>query len=340
MAKVAVVILNYNGVNFLEKFLPSVLANCPQYAEVIVADNASTDQSIIFLEENYPTLKIIKNQTNGGFAEGYNLALAQVEAEYFVLLNSDIEVTPNWIEPIIELMDSNKTIAACQPKILAYAEKTKFEYAGGAGGFIDRWGYAFCRGRVFDFIEEDNGQYNDTIECFWASGACLFVRANLYNQVGGLDAKFFAHQEEIDLCWRLKNMGYKIMACGNSSVYHVGGGTLAMGSPFKTYLNFRNSLYLLFKNLPIAKLLPVLLVRMVLDGIAAIRFALLGQGSHFWAVFRAHIAFYTSLGWLVARRKALKPLVKGYKHKQVVNLSIVYRFFINKQNTFTAIVKN
>ncbi|MBI3232939.1 MAG: glycosyltransferase family 2 protein [Bacteroidetes bacterium] len=238
--KVAVVILNYNGKHWLEKFLPSVLSSTYANIEIVVADNCSTDDSIDFINQNYPNLTLIKNRVNGGFSKGYNDCLKHVTADYYVLLNSDIEVTPNWIEPVIELMESDSLIAACQPKILMYDQKDKFEYAGAAGGFMDSMGYMFCRGRIFDIYETDHGQYNEAIEVFWATGACLFVRANIYHQFGGLYEPLFAHMEEIDFCWRLKNNGYKIYACPTSEVYHVGGGTLNKTSPHKTYLNFRN----------------------------------------------------------------------------------------------------
>ena len=248
--KVAVVILNWNGKSFLEKFLPSVFACNSSYAEIIVADNASTDDSVSFLKSKYPQIKIIQNSSNGGFAKGYNDALKLVEAEYYVLLNSDVEVTPNWIDSVIQLMDTDKSIAACQPKIRAFDDKKSFEYAGAGGGFIDKYGYPFCRGRILDTLEEDKGQYNDVREVFWATGACLFVRSECYHKVNGFDEDFFAHMEEIDLCWRLKNLGYKIMYSPNSTVFHVGGGTLNKTSPKKTYLNFRNNLILLCKNHP------------------------------------------------------------------------------------------
>ena len=265
--KTAVVVLNWNGKAWLEKFLPN-LVNHSQVATVFVADNASTDDSVDYVKINFPTVKIIVNASNGGYAKGYNDVLKQIDAEYFVLINSDIEVTAGWLSPIISLMDSDKQIASCQPKILNYNSKTKFEYAGASGGFIDNLGYPFCRGRIFDDLEQDKGQYNDAVEVFWATGACLFVRSTHFWELGGLDEDFFAHQEEIDLCWRLKNKGYKIMVQPKSVVYHVGGGTLNAGSPFKTHLNFRNNLFMLFKNLPISSLFTTIPMRLVLDGVA------------------------------------------------------------------------
>ena len=303
--KTAVVVLNWNGKAWLEKFLPT-LVNHSQEATVFVADNASTDDSVAFVKDNFPTVKIIVNASNGGYAKGYNDALKQIDAEYFVLINSDIAVTDGWLSPIIDLMDSDKKIAACQPKILDYNNKTKFEYAGASGGFIDNLGYPFCRGRIFDDIEQDNGQYNDATEVFWATGACLFVRASHFNEVGGLDEDFFAHQEEIDLCWRLKNKGYKIMVQPKSVVYHVGGGTLNAGSPFKTHLNFRNNLFMLFKNLPSSSLFTTIPTRLVLDGVAALTFLSKEKGlQHILAIAKAHFAFYFEIPKLMAKRQKI-----------------------------------
>ena len=335
MAKIAVVILNWNGREFLRKFLPSVLAYSRDVADVIVADNASTDSSIEFLENNYPEIRIVTNRTNGGFARGYNEALAEIEADYYVLLNSDIEVTPNWIEPVIAMMESDKTIAACQPKLRSFYEKEKFEYAGAAGGFIDAYGYPFCRGRIFQHIETDFGQYNDTIEIFWATGACMFVRADLYKKFGGLDENFFAHMEEIDFCWRLKNGGYKIMYCPDSVVFHVGGGTLPKKSSQKTYLNFRNNLVLLYKNLPSHLLLPVFAVRFPLDGIAAMKFLLDGGFRDFYAVLRAHFYFYTHFFDL---RRKRKQLTQNSVHG-IYKGNLVKEHFINKKTVFAQLSK-
>jgi hypothetical protein len=272
-----------------------------------VADNASRDDSVDFVKSNFPSVKIIINASNGGYAKGYNDALKQIDAEYFVLINSDIEVTEDWLSPIINLMDSNKKIAACQPKLLDYKKRNTFEYAGASGGFIDNLGYPFCRGRIFDDIEQDNGQYNDAIEVFWATGACLFVRASHYNVVGGLDEDFFAHQEEIDLCWRLKNKGYKVMVEPKSVVFHVGGGTLNSGSPFKTHLNFRNNLFMLFKNLPSSYLFTTIPTRLVLDGVAAFTFLKQPRGlQHLLAIAKAHFVFYIEIPKLMAKRQKIK----------------------------------
>ena len=314
--KVAVVILNFNGRKFLEQFLPNVIANCdPTLAEVVVADNASTDNSVAFMREHFPEIRLVENGSNGGFATGYNLALRQIEAQYYVLLNSDIEVASRWIEPIIEMMDADPSIAACQPKILSYYNKEKFEYAGASGGFIDKYGYPFCRGRVFQNLETDEHQYDTPMEVFWATGACMFVRADLYHQIGGLDDSFFAHMEEIDLCWRLKNAGYKVYCCPQSRVYHIGGGTLSKNSPRKTYLNFRNNLSLLVKNLPKQRVHRTILYRILLDWVAAFKFLFEGCPMDFAMVFKAHWDFYK-------RIKTLKENRKTTGHKMV---SCIYR---------------
>ncbi len=286
MKKVAVVILNYNGISMLEKFLPSVVAFSPE-ADVIVADNASSDGSLEFLKTNYPSLRVIVLDCNYGFADGYNKALAQVDAEYYILLNSDVEVTDGWIAPMLSFMEANSGVVACQPKLLAYKDKSSFEYAGAAGGFIDRYGYPFCRGRVFDTIEKDNGQYNDVCSLFWATGAAMMVRSNDYWAVGGLDGRFFAHMEEVDLCWRLKARGGDICYVPASAVYHVGGATLDKSNPRKTFLNFRNNLLMLYKNLPEEELRHVMCVRALLDYVAAFKFLLSGNVGDFKAVLKA-----------------------------------------------------
>ncbi|NVO04154.1 MAG: glycosyltransferase family 2 protein [Bacteroidetes bacterium] len=332
MKKVAVVILNWNGAKFLEKFLPNVLQYSSDYADIIVADNASTDNSVEFLKTNFPEVQIIQNKSNGGFAKGYNDALFQLEHPYFVLLNSDIEVSENWIQPIIELMETDKKIAACQPKILSYNEPEKFEYAGGAGGFIDKYGYPFCRGRIFNHLETDNGQYDDNTEIFWATGACMFVRSEVYKQIGGLDNDFFAHMEEIDICWRMKNLGYKIMYCAQSKVFHVGGGTLPKKSSMKTFLNFRNNFFLLFKNLPSNKLAIVIIPRLFLDGGAAIKFLVEGDFKDVWAVARAHFAFYFSF---TKSRKKRKSLPKQTTVSCIYQGNIVVEHYLNHKKLFS-----
>jgi len=305
--KTAVVILNWNGRRMLERFLPSVVANTRGDAEVIVADNGSTDDSIEFLKEHYPTLRLILMDKNYGFAEGYNRALRQIDAEYYVLLNDDVEVTPGWTEKMTALMDSDPAIAAAQPLLKMFDQRDHFEYAGGAGGYIDKLGYPFCRGRLFSTIEEDKGQYADTREVFWASGAAMFVRASVWRELGGLDGDFFAHMEEIDFCWRAKNKGYKIIASSVAEVFHVGGGTLPKSSPFKTQLNFRNNLAMLYKNLPANRMRRTLFIRMILDGVAALSFLLKGNSGEFRAVFKAHKEFRQWKPQLKIKRAAINP---------------------------------
>jgi len=301
----AVVVLNWNGINWLKKFLP-ILIEKSKDVNVYIADNASTDNSVEYVNNNFPNVKVLKNFSNEGYAKGYNDALETLKEEFFVLINSDIEVTDNWIKPIINLMETNLDIAACQPKILSFHDRNKFEYAGACGGFIDTLGYPFCRGRIFSDLEDDNNQYNDITEVFWASGACLFVRAKHFKEVNGFDNDFFAHQEEIDLCWRLKNKGYKIMVNPNSAVFHVGAGTLNTSSPFKTYLNFRNNLFMLYKNLSVLKLIVTLLFRLPLDGIAALSFAKKENGlGHVFSILRAHLVFYVSIPLLSLKRKKI-----------------------------------
>lgn len=289
--KLAIVILNWNGKNWLEKFLPSVI-KFSQEAEIYVIDNFSDDDSVDFAQSTFPSVKIVKNNKNYGFAGGYNEGLKKIDAEYFCLLNSDVEVTENWIEPVLNLFEKDSQIAAIQPKILSFNNKNFFEFAGAAGGLIDNFGYPYCRGRVFDNLEEDKGQYNDETEIFWASGCCLFIRSQDFWEQNGFDKRFFAHQEEIDLCWRLKNSGRKIFYTGKSKVYHVGGGTLNKQSAQKTYLNIRNNLSMLLKNLPFPKLIWLIFLRLCLDGIASFYFAYKNGFSHLWAVARGHFGFY------------------------------------------------
>ena len=305
--RVSLVTITYNSESVIRGFLESYNAISYKDLELIVVDNASTDDSVNFVKEKYPKIEVIINATNGGYAKGYNDALKNISAEYFVLINSDIEVTKDWLHPLVKLMDSNKDIVACQPKVLSYNNRNMFEYAGASGGFIDNLGYPFCRGRVFDKIEKDIGQYNDSIEIFWATGACFIVRSVSFWEVGGFDEDFFAHQEEIDLCWRFKNKGYIIMVEPKSVVYHVGGGTLSVTSPLKTYLNFRNNLSMLFKNLPLFYLFIVIPLRLFLDGIAA--FFLLRQEKgvrHFLAVIKAHFSFYFKIPKLIGKRQKIQ----------------------------------
>ena len=320
----AVVVLNWNGINWLKKFLP-ILIEKSKDVNVYIADNASTDNSVDYVNNNFPNVKVLKNFSNEGYAKGYNDALETLKEEFFVLINSDIEVTDNWIKPIINLMETNSDIAACQPKILSFHDRNKFEYAGACGGFIDTLGYPFCRGRIFSDLEDDNNQYNDITEVFWASGACLFVRAKYFKEVNGFDNDFFAHQEEIDLCWRLKNKGYKIMVNPNSAVFHVGAGTLNTSSPLKTYLNFRNNLFMLYKNLSVLKLIITLLFRLPLDGIAALSFAKKENGlGHVFSILRAHLVFYVSIPLLSLKRKKIdqKKNLTGQKR-----FSILFKYY-------------
>jgi GT2 family glycosyltransferase len=325
--KIAVVILNWNGLKLLEQFLPTVIS-CSDDATIYVADNASTDVSIEFLNHNFPKIKIIQNKENFGFANGYNLALQQVEEEYYCLLNSDVEVTKNWLTPILSIFENEKDIAIIQPKILDFKNKKHFEYAGAAGGFIDKYGYPFCRGRIFDTIEKDNLQYDDDREIFWASGACFFIRKEVFKKLNGFDGDFFAHQEEIDLCWRAFNLGFNAKYTSKSIVYHVGGATLNEGNPKKTFLNFRNSLLMLTKNLPSNELFKVILSRLVLDGIAAVQFLTKGKITHFFAIIKAHFSFY-AMFFKTYNKRASTQKTNYYK----IN-SIVYSYFIKKGKVF------
>ncbi|MBA2250411.1 MAG: glycosyltransferase family 2 protein [Chitinophagaceae bacterium] len=338
LPSVAVVILNWNGRKFLEQFLPSVMASSYDNLEIIVADNGSADDSVKFIEGAYPRIRILKNEKNEGFARGYNTTLKQVTADYYVLLNSDVEVQPNWIQPVIELMESDVSIAACQPKLLFYHDKKMFEYAGACGGWIDGFGYPFSRGRVFDICEQDTGQYDDVKQIFWATGAALFVRASIFNSIGGFDEYFFAHQEEIDLCWRMQHAGYKIYVVPESVVYHVGGGTLPMGNKTKVFLNFRNNLIMLTKNLPAAQALWKIPFRIGLDNLAAWKGLLSGNSVTFISILKAHLHY---LKWLFFYRGK-----SGGQHKIKSALQgvypglVIWNYFIQKQRTFFEIVKN
>lgn len=332
---VAIVILNYNGRHYLEKFLPSVVASTYENKKIVVGDNASTDDSIQWLQQNYAGIEVIKNQGNYGYAKGYNEILKKVKADYYVLLNSDVEVSPAWIEPIVDVMVRDVNIGACQPKLLAYNNRNMFEYAGAAGGWIDSLGYPFSRGRVFDFCEEDRGQYNTTVPVFWASGAALFVRADLYHKMKGLDEYFFAHQEEIDLCWRLQLAGYTIMACPQSVVYHVGGGTLPAGKR-KVYLNFRNNLVMLAKNWSIGEKLWKFPARIALDAVSAWKALFAGDTSFFIAVLKAHLSF---VSWIFSNKRLnVFPVSKRGKLSGYYKGSVVFEYFIKKKKTFTEIV--
>ena len=324
MKKVAIVILNWNGRKLMEEFLPSVVSNSPEWAEVIVADNGSTDDSIKMLKAKFPTVGIISFNQNYGFAEGYNQALKRLDHEYCVLLNSDVEVTPNWLDAPIATLDSDPSIACVQPKIRAQRNKEYFEYAGAAGGYIDKYGYPFCRGRILHIVEKDEGQYDTPADILWATGACLFVRTATYKEVGGLDAGFFAHQEEVDMCWRLRSRGYRLICVPQSIVYHVGGATLNAESPRKTFLNFRNSLFTLVKNLPAYRIPYVVLCRLLLDGVQGVRFLTEKRPRHTWALVRAHFSFYGGFLRMWRKRRQTPFKTRRYYH----TASIVFSHFV------------
>jgi len=326
LSKVSVVILNFNGEKLLQQFLPSVVEHT-QHASIIVADNGSTDQSIAILQSDFPSVKIIQLDKNYGFCGGYNLALQKINTPYYVLLNSDIEVTPGWLEPIINLLDNQPDIAAVQPKILSFHAKDQFEYAGAGGGFIDALGYPFCRGRIFNYTEKDQGQYNDTREVFWASGACLAIRSDIYHTLGGLDETFFAHMEEIDLCWKIHRMGKKVYYCGESTVFHVGAGTLARTNPRKTYYNFRNGLSLIYKHLPSNQLWYKLPFRIMLDLIAALKFILEGHARDGIAVLKALIDFLKLLKSTHQQRKWIKSRYP-FSTQNVFNGLIIVDYYL------------
>ena len=334
MNKAALVILNYNGAGMLRDFLPLVIKNTPE-AKIYVADNASSDNSVALLRESFPNVTLLALDRNYGYAGGYNKALAQIDAEYYVLLNSDVEVTPGWLASILEFMDAHEKAVACQPKILDYKRKTHFEYAGAAGGFIDRYGYPYCRGRLFDTLEPDNGQYDTPCKLFWATGAALVVRRDAFWNSGGFDESFFAHMEEIDLCWRLLSRGGDIYALPQSSVYHVGGATLAKSNPQKTFLNFRNNLLLLYKNLSAKELSHVMRMRRVLDYVAAFKFLVTGDWGNFKAVLRARREFRRlRVGYSAAREANLAATVVGNIPLKS-GFSILWQYYIKGNRTFT-----
>lgn len=327
--KIAIVILNWNGKKLLEQFLPSVFLYSKE-ATLYVADNASTDDSVQFIKQNYTSIKIIQNKVNGGYAKGYNDALQFIDADVFCLLNSDVEVTQNWLTPIVEVFKNERNTAIIQPKLLDFKNKNTFEYAGAAGGYIDKYGYPYCRGRIFDTLEKDTNQYNDNTEIFWASGACLFIRSDVFKTLQGFDELFFAHMEEIDLCWRAKNLGYSIKYIAQSTVYHVGGATLKALNPKKTFLNFRNSLFTITKNAK-SNVLEIIFVRLILDGVAAIKFVFELKFKHSYAILKAHFSYYWHLRTLLKQRKMIKTRIKHYQKK-----SIVFDYFINKKTKFNS----
>lgn len=323
----ALVVLNWNGKQLLEQFLPNLEEFSPE-ANVYVIDNASTDGSQELIRQSFPNVTLIQNNGNYGYAKGYNEGLKHLQEPILILINSDIEVTENWLQPIAKLFDEEPTTSIIQPKILDYKNKKYFEYAGAAGGFIDKYGFPYCRGRIFNSIEEDNGQYNDVIEIFWASGACLFIRNEIFLELNGFDENYFAHQEEIDLCWRARNKGNIIKYCGLSTVFHIGGATLKYNNPQKTYLNFRNSLLTLYKNLPNEGKFSIIFIRLCLDGIAGIRFALMLQPSHCLAIIRSHFAFYKRIPWY-------KDKINGIKiNKYFASNSIIFSYFVKRKKVY------
>lgn len=332
--KLAVVILNWNGEALLERYLPGVVEHSSG-TTIYVVDNASTDGSVAFVRTNFPTVKIIQNASNGGFSKGYNDALKQVEADLYCLLNSDVEVSENWLGPIVQGFKSLPKAAIIQPKILDLLRRDYFEYAGAAGGFIDQLGYPFCRGRIFQALEKDKGQYDDTKEIFWATGACMFIKSNVFWDLGGFDEDYFAHQEEVDLCWRAKNKGYKIYYIGSSKVYHLGGSTLSNMNPKKTYLNFRNSLYSITKNLPRRKAFLIIGIRLLLDAVAAVRFIFQFRFQHCLAILRAHLSFYRNFGRMYRKREKANFILKYY-----VTKSIVWSYFVHQIKKFNILVKD
>ncbi len=323
LKKVIVAILNWNGKKFLEKFLADLIEKTPEtLADIAIIDNASSDDSLEYLNKNFPQIKTVLLDKNYGFAGGYNRGLKNLEAEYYLLLNSDIEVSENWLPPLIDLMDKDKTIAVCGPKILSYYEKDKFEYAGAAGGFVDKYAYPFCRGRIFNVCEKDQGQYDTNINCFWVSGAAFMVRTEIFNLISGFDDEFFAHQEEIDFCWRVQNLGYNIVVQTKSVIYHIGAGTLPKSSPFKTYLNFRNNLYIIEKNIPQYKRNKIKFVRFFLDQIAFVKILLQGNFREAFSIPKAYFHFWKNAKKMSKQRKIIKPkslkYLKGYYNKNIV----------------------
>ena len=334
----AVVILNWNGEKYLEQFLPILIENTKlSGSEIIIADNASTDSSLLILQEKFPGIRTVVLDKNYGFAGGYNKALAQIEADYYVLLNSDVEVMPNWLEPLITYMDKHADVAACQPKIRSYFNRKYFEHAGAAGGYIDRFGFPFCRGRVLGTAEEDKGQYDNITDIFWATGACLLVRSKTFWTVGGLDDDFFAHMEEIDLCWRLKSRGYRIVCIPESTVFHVGGGTLNVENPYKTYLNFRNNLLMLYKNLPAKLLKDTMFWRMIFDYIAAIQLFVTGKPKNAISVFKARSDFKRMQPNFEEKRKQNILYSTSDNYSDILQKSIVIEYFLKGRKTFDSL---
>ena len=337
LPKVAIVILNWNGQNYLEKFLPSLLATAYDNKEIIVADNGSTDGSVSLLQQHFPQIKLIRFNENNGFAKGYNVALKNIQADYYAIINSDIEVLPGWLTPLINLLEQDKLNAACQPKLLSYKNRNLFEYAGGAGGWLDSFGYPFARGRVFDICEEDKGQYDTTERVFWVTGAAMVIRRSVFNEMKGFDEYFFAHQEEIDLCWRMQLAGYKLYCCPSSVVYHVGGGTLPRGNSLKTYLNFRNNQIMLYKNLPWSQKWWKIPFRIFLDAVSALKGLFIGDGGYFLSILRAHFSF---LKWILFRQgQSVFPEKKGGKPAGLYKGNIVWEHFVKGKKYFSQLIK-
>jgi GT2 family glycosyltransferase len=333
MSPTAVVILNYNGEKLLRQFIPSVVAYSPE-ARIIIADNASTDRSVEILTNEFPQVGVVRLDQNYGFCGGYNRALQQIKAEYYVLLNSDVEVTPNWLQPLITLLDQDKSIAAVQPKVLSYSSRNQFEYAGAGGGLIDTLGYPFCRGRILSTVEEDKGQFNDTLPIFWATGACIMLRSELYHRFHGLDEDFFAHMEEIDLCWKMQRAGYKIYYSGESTVYHLGAGTLGYANPKKTYLNFRNGLTLLLKHFDGWELFVKLPCRIVLDWVAALMFLTKGELKHANAILTAHVDFFGQWSTGIAKRRDVRKISRSYPRTTIYNGLILLQYYLLGKKTY------
>ncbi|SIS69515.1 hypothetical protein SAMN05421766_103437 [Zobellia uliginosa] len=332
--RIAIVILNWNGEVLLERYLPSVI-QYSEGADIYVVDNASTDASVAFIAENYPTVKVIQNTENGGFAKGYNDGLKTIDADVYCLLNSDVEVTEGWLAPIEKAFNDHQEVAIIQPKILDLMRQDHFEYAGAAGGFIDQLGYPFCRGRIFQELEKDQGQYDDTIEIFWATGACMFIKKEVFWDLNGFDESYFAHQEEVDLCWRAKNQGHKVLYVGAAKVYHLGGSTLSNMNPKKTYLNFRNSLFSITKNLPRKQAFVLIFIRLLLDAVAALRFVFQLKFNHCFAILRAHLSFYRQFRKMYKKREKANFIPKYYLIK-----SIVWQHFVHHISNFNNLVKD
>lgn len=336
--RVTIAILNWNGLFHLQQFLPEVVECSPQ-AHILLIDNASTDESVEWVKAHFPEIEILIHPTNLGFTQGYNLAIQQVKTEFCLLLNSDVKVSPGWLSPLIQKMEENPKMAACQPKILSLNQPDFFEYAGASGGFADFLGYPFCRGRLFDFCERDNGQYEDSIPVLWATGACMMVRTSLFREFGGLEPRFFAHMEEIDLCWRWNSAGYSVYVVPKSKVYHLGAGTLAKSHPRKTFLNFRNGLALLFCNQIQSSMIWIFPLRLILDGLAGIQFLFKGQWANCWAIVKAHFDFYSQLNYWRHKRKQNKSQTKNLISSELIfNGSVVWHFFVLGKRKFNELM--